>query len=187
VRDIPSLALKMNFLLLFCFLAIASLVFSQFDEDAAPEPVPNQSQQVMNQEIIEALWNLLSPGCKSEMEAALGTKSDISAACKAEVQSGLISLNVIPDPSMQQAEGQNPNSQQQQQAKQPKAEAILETDQTGKTNAILAIAGFVVFLFCAAAVYVAYANKAAAAAGDLKKPKKLSKKKVILFLPVGFF
>eukprot|EP01040_Poterioochromonas_malhamensis_P002405 gene2405-2553_t len=132
------------------------------------------SQQVsMNQEIIEALWNILSPTCKSEMETALSSRGEISPACRSEVQSGLVELKVIPDPVPPFESDQTSSA----------SEGGLNDDITqhnvpngSNSHVLLAILGFVVFLFGSATLYVLYLN-ANAPADSNKRVKKLSKKK----------
>lgn len=139
------------------------------------------SQQVsMNQEIIEALWNILSPTCKSEMETALSSRGEISPACRSEVQSGLVELKVIPDPV--------PTFESDQTSSVSDG-GRLNDDITqhnvlngSNSHVLLVILGFVVFLFGSATLYVVYLN-AIAPADSNKKVKKLSKKKVSLVRP----
>jgi hypothetical protein len=170
----------MKFFGLCFFLAVILFAQAQFDEEdpVLEPPTMNQQQQAMNQEVIEALWNLLTPQCKTEMESALGTKSDISPQCKAEVQNGLISLSVIPDPmKTEQQEGRRRDDGFQSQS-QSKDTQIPSGSPSAGRNAIIAIVTLVVTLLGGVIGYVIYYNKQNPA-GQEAKPKKLSRKKVI--------
>lgn len=182
---------------LFLVLVIVSAVFvqntsAQFEEDVPSEDFqqesnqgsPNQQQQAMNQEIIEALWNVLSPNCKTEMESALSNRGEITNECRAEVQQGLISLGVIPPQQAAQSDSQGESfsageedpfsSSDSGSQRARRREAPVSG---GSANAILGILAFVAVLFGGAIGYIVYFNQNVAQQDSSKKPKKLSKKK----------
>lgn len=179
----------MKFFAVLLFLAIICFIRAQEDsglyveEDNEQQGVPPQQQQQqsiqMTQEIIESLWEILTPPCKTEMEGALGNQGDISMECKIEVQRGLIQLGVMQDPRAQQ--GQDPRAGHQvppQQAQERVEAPSVPVEVSGTNlNVILAIVGLLVAIFGGAAAYVIQHNKTLPAT-EVKKPKKLSKQKV---------
>lgn len=187
----------MKFIVAFLLLAIICLARAQFEDGGYSEedmpqqpPHPQQGQQIqMTQEIIEALWELLTPQCKTEMESALGSQGDISMECKIEVQGGLIQLGVMQDPRGQQQQQQqqqgSANGREEQQRSAPRAQQepadntppVESAEMTGtKMTTIASILGLVAILFGAAIAYVIYHNQNQPA--KEVKQKKLSKQKV---------
>lgn len=176
----------MNVLALFCLLCIviALSVNGQFDDNnedfnMEQEQEQDQSQQTLTltRESLEALLQMLSPTCRTEMEGAIGNNGDISNECRRDIQEGLVSLNIAPSPNGREPP-RDASSERRREEKPRRTEAVPPSEDSGR-QAVFAIVGLVVLFFGIAVAYVIYYNKAHGT-GESKKPKKLSKKKVII-------
>jgi flagellar basal body-associated protein FliL len=178
----------MNVLLLLTIFALLGY-FSVNGQEMDEQDAASKAQQaVMNQEVIEALWNILSPTCKTEMETALGNKGDISPACKSEVQAGLVSLKVIPDSPQRQQEAGFENSPPSEKSEGRSSKTPISPASEGASRSIImAIVAFVVVLFGAAAGYIMYVNGNKGEGSAEGKAKKLSRKKVIFNVLSNYF
>jgi hypothetical protein len=173
----------MNVLLFFAMFALLGFLSISGQEVDEQDAASKAQQAVMNQEIIEALWNILSPTCKTEMETALGNKGDISPACKTEVQAGLVSLKVLPDSSQRRQESGFENSAPPEKSDGRYSKTpITPASQGAGTSTIMAIAAFVVVLFGAGAAFVLYVNGNKGEGSAEGKAKKLSRKKVFFYV-----
>ena len=164
-----------NFVLLLVVLIALGSTVAQQDE-------PQQQTIQLTREMVDALLQVLSPPCKSEMEAALGAQIEISDECKYEIQRTMQSFqnsaNGVGEAASQQEFEDPMNSEpaapRQPRARAPKAEAVAPG-----VSPVYAIMGFVVVFFGLIAGLVAYVNSKRAGIVPVK-PKKLSKKKVKL-------
>lgn len=119
---------------------------------------------------------MVSPSCRSEMEAAIEEQSDVSNECKLEIQK-----------AVQVISGYNQNQQMQEDEEDQSASATKNTPPP--RNGIHPgywIALFVVVLVGGVTAYVIHVNKLLEEAFPPKPAKKLSKKKVC-FLLSSFF
>ena len=73
-------------------LIIASAILGAFAQDAAAEP----PRVELDQEAIENIMRTVSPGCRTEIESAMESKSDITVECQTEIQNAIQSLNIKP-------------------------------------------------------------------------------------------
>ena len=171
--------MNVQFLTLLLIVLVVLYAQAQFDDHDQTEEDPQQQQQTLTltRESLEALLQMLSPTCRTEMEGAIGNNGDVSMECRREIQEGLISLNIAPNPMGKEStpEGQFQRGQQRQQDDSTPRETNVTSEKNGQ-QAMFAILGFVVLLFGSAGAYVVYYNKNAPT--EAKKAKKLSKKKV---------
>jgi len=145
------------------------------------EQTQQQQQQqstTLTRENVEALLTVLSDACRAEMEAALNTQSDISVDCKEEIQGALVSLNI----PLGQQPPQNQQEEFQQQPRKEKQEKK-NSGESGRSSApiippIYSVLGFVLVFFGGIAGLVFYVSNQRSTYFS-KKPKKISKKKVI--------
>ncbi len=123
-------------------------------------------------ETIDAILRAISPNCRSEMESALQSQSDISDACKQEIQAFL--RNYANPPPMMEEEQYDQDipydSMPKSKSRSPPPQRLVHPG--------LYIAGFLLVFFISLAAYIVYVNKELSSAFGDKKPKKLSKKKV---------
>lgn len=133
---------------------------------------------------MDGLLQVLSPPCKSEMEAALGSQVEISDECKYEIQSTLASMqNPGSQVPQEEAQQQQQTQQQEKAPKQPRAKRQRSapspnTTPTASSSPILYIVAFVVVFFSIIGAAVVYINKQKEGLPAPKPTKKLSKKKV---------
>ena len=154
---------KYLFLLLACF-AIISLA----------RKAQQQPQQVaLTREIVEGLLQVLTPTCRNELEAAIEAQqgTDLSDECKYEIQMNLQEMNPNSGAPSPLEDGYEDDYQQPN-------EASSESNDPPKhiINPVVGIFLFVGALLGAIAFAVFYINSQV---GDFK-PKKISKKKVIV-------
>lgn len=141
-----------------------------------------QQQVALTQQIVEDLLQVLSGGCKAELEGAIESQQalDLSYDCKVEIQRNLQQMGHVPqqagpgyvdgeydseaDPMFNEdGEGGSAPSK----ATKPVQKPLI--------NPMLGIAGFVIVSVVALAILVNYVNKQV---GDRPAKKPLSKKKV---------
>lgn len=138
---------------------------------------PEQQTVQLTREMVDALLQVLSPTCKMEMEAALGSQGDISDECKYEIQRtmGSFQNNGFDAPV---DSGESMNQEETFDAPKPKkTKAAPASTAPPAVSPVLYIVGFVVAFFAGIAGLVVYLNKQRANI-ETVKPKKLSKKKV---------
>lgn len=140
----------------------------------------NQQQQstTLTRENVEALLTVLSDACRAEMEAALNTQADITVDCKEEIQGALVSLNIPlgqQPPQNQQEEYQPPPRKEKQDKKQGSESGQAPNPTIAPIYSVL---GFVFIFFGGIAGLVIYVSNQRSTYFS-KKPKKISKKKVI--------
>lgn len=155
----------MSWQLLFVGVAAVVLLLVMSASIAAQDPP--QQQVSLTRESVEQLLQVLSPTCRSEMEGALAAQTDISDACKYEIQNALINFGVAA-PSSGQGEDQSLPQNQPPRAAQA----------TSSANPVIYIIGFVVLLIAIAVALVVQRSKYLSEKAVFVKPKKLSKKKV---------
>lgn len=133
---------------------------------------PNVNYFFHYREMIEAILNMVSPSCRSEMEAAIEEQSDVSNECKIEIQK-----------AVQIISGYNQNQQMQEgeEDQQPSAATNTPPPKNGIHPGYW-IALFVVVLVGGVTAYVLHVNKLLEEAFPRKPAKKLSKKKVLCLL-----
>lgn len=82
------------------FLTLLVAIAAQDENPAAAEaqaaPPSDEPRVELDQEAIEAIMRNVSPGCRSEIESAMETKTDVSAECQEEIQGSIQSLNIKP-------------------------------------------------------------------------------------------
>lgn len=112
----------------FCVLVVLAIVShvqkTNAQQSYLPEEEPPAETISLTKENIDALLMILSPVCRTEIEAALGSQATISADCKDELQRALPQLGANPPPvgeegastSGQQQQQQPPRSRRQQRA-----------------------------------------------------------------------
>jgi hypothetical protein len=139
----------------------------------------DQQQTIqLTRESVEKLLQVLTPACKIEMEAALGSQVEISDECKIEIQRIVATFQTTGSDS----DGENGRSRMRQtgqgEKKQKPGKASSAPPTKNKNvSPIFSIAAFVVSFVVVVAGLVMYINSKRAAQVVLK-PKKLSKKKV---------
>ena len=157
------------------FLRFLTMISSFFLSSLSQDP-PEQQQQQINREAIEAILNLVSPPCRSEMEIAIETQSDVSLDCREEIQK-----------AVQIISGYQQQHQQQQQQDNYGNEGDSQSTESSDTTKVTPkhtihpgfwIAGFVLVLIGGATAYIIHVNKLLQEAFPEKSHKKLSKKKV---------
>lgn len=158
-------------------------LFPYLNSQVVDEQQQQQQSTTLTRDNVEALLRVLSDTCRSEMESALNKQSDISAECKEEIQGALISLN-IPIGQQQPPQEQQNNRGDADSGKQRRAANRVEEDMniTQKSpgvSPIYYVLGFVIVFFAIIAGLVIYVSKQRADYMT-KKPKKLSKKKVLV-------
>lgn len=182
----------MQFFFVFAVLCIVcinvQLIHAQDEFDSTEQPQqPDQNQVSLTQEILEELFTIITPTCRTELENLLMNNGEISNECRYEVQMGLVQMNVVQMPNQQQQQqetGERPP--QQPQARRGDAGASKASKEVKKpaVNPLYAILGLVVLLFGGAAGYIYYVKSSAPASLEAKKPKKLSRKKVKHFYQI---
>mmetsp|Transcript_18091 Transcript_18091/g.18152 ORF Transcript_18091/g.18152 Transcript_18091/m.18152 type:complete len:163 (-) Transcript_18091:127-615(-) len=124
-----------------------------------------QAQQQLNKETIDAILRSVSPGCRSEMESALASQSDISEDCRMEIQAVLQSFqrpqDGVPEDSPQESSSSSKST--------PKLPPSVHPG--------IYVAVFMAIFFTMIAIYIMYVNKLKSSFPQ-KQPKKLSKRKV---------
>lgn len=114
----------------------------------------------------------MSPTCRTELESALASQGQISMDCRVEIQTAFQTLGVdLQHPTEEEAAQMEDNTPRQARAP-PSPDTPKDS-----TTPILAIAGFVVALFAGAGAFVMY-KQSQMDPDSIRKPKKLSKKKV---------
>ena len=68
------------------FLAICVLFFHCAVLGQEESVEADAQQQQINREMIETLLQVVSPGCRSEMESAIQSQTEVSPDCKFEIQ-----------------------------------------------------------------------------------------------------
>ena len=63
------------------FLGLICLSMQQSDQQ--------QQDQTLTRETVDAILQILTPNCRTEMEAALDSQTEISMDCKFEIQSAI--------------------------------------------------------------------------------------------------
>jgi hypothetical protein len=121
--------------------------------------------KLLFRETIEAILNIVSPGCRSEMEAALETQSQVSDDCKYEIQRALRKVTGASNDFNEPEEMDQPPASKEP----PKREGI---------HPGVWIAVVLLLFFGAAAAYVVYANQILKEAFPEKPEKKLSRQKL---------
>ena len=127
----------------------------------------------MSREAIEAILNLVSPSCRSEMELAIETQSDVSQECRVEIQQA---VQVISGYAQQREQGDD-----ELEGEESNSETVAPTPPRNGIHPGFWIAAFVVALIGGVSAYVIHVNKLLEEAFPAKPAKKLSKKKVNLF------
>lgn len=161
----------MVFKILLCIVVLVALSFGSGQQ-------PEQQTVQLTREMVDALLQVLSPVCKLEMEAALGSQGEISDECKYEIQRTMASFqNNGFDAPVDPAEGSFAEDTFEP-PKPKKAAASASNTPPGGVSPVVYIVGFVVAFFAAIGGLIVFVNKQRANGIPLK-PKKLSKKKVI--------
>lgn len=168
------------FLLLLSFVKI--IVSQSADDYDSEEMMDNDQQQQINRypihlpptppspcsrEAIEAILNLVSPSCKSEMEAAIESQTDVTSECKVEIQQA---VQIISGYNRREEQEQGQGEQQPSTPPPPPPRDGIHPGYW--------IAAFVVVLVGGVTAYVIHVNKLLEEAFPPKPVKKLSKKKV---------
>mmetsp|Transcript_357 Transcript_357/g.654 ORF Transcript_357/g.654 Transcript_357/m.654 type:complete len:162 (-) Transcript_357:171-656(-) len=149
--------------------AVLSLIFYLLAAVYETGYAQQQQQQVeINREMIEAILNTVSPGCRSEMEAAIESQTEVSQDCKVEIQQAVQTLS---------GGFNRQQSQQQDDGDAPSQPGNSNPPRNGIHPGYW-IAAFVIALFGGVAAYVMHVNKLLAEKAPPKAPKKLSKKKL---------
>jgi len=80
------------------YLLFVTLLVAVIAQEGAPEdpPADEQPRVELDQEAIEAIMQNVSPGCRSEIEGAMETKTDVTSECQEEIQGAIQSLNIKP-------------------------------------------------------------------------------------------
>eukprot|EP01006_Ploeotia_vitrea_P048726 TRINITY_DN67268_c4_g1_i1.p1 TRINITY_DN67268_c4_g1~~TRINITY_DN67268_c4_g1_i1.p1 ORF type:complete len:126 (-),score=17.40 TRINITY_DN67268_c4_g1_i1:508-885(-) len=79
------------------FLAFLIVIFAQENAETNDvDPSEEQPRVELDREAIEGIMRTVSPGCRSEIESAMETKSDVSTECQTEIQEAIQSLNIKP-------------------------------------------------------------------------------------------
>lgn len=147
------------------------------------QDINEQQQQQINREAIEAILNLVSPACRSEMEIAIESQTDVSQDCRIEIQKAVQTIS-----GYQQQYNQEYSNDQQD-------ETTDETTQSDENTKVVNkpfihpgfwIGAFVLVLIGGATAYIVHVNKLLKDAFPEKPQKKLSKKKVYLFIYLFF-
>lgn len=136
---------------------------------------PEQQTVQLTREMVEALLQVLSPPCKMEMEAALGSQGEISDDCKYEIQRSMASFQNNGFDAPVDPVDHNGADESFDAPKPKKAAPGAATPPA--VSPVVYIVGFVVAFFAVIAGFVVYVNKQRANVEHVK-PKKLSKKKV---------
>jgi hypothetical protein len=112
---------------------------------------------------------MVSVNCRSEMEAAIESQTDVSPECKVEIQQAVQVLSGF-------------NNDNQEEEEQP-SETVATPPPRSGIHPGFWIAAFVVALVGGVTAYVVHVNKLLQEAFPPKPVKKLSKKKVNSFYP----
>lgn len=175
---------------LFTVLSTILVLFHVISTVSAQSYDDSQSQQqqstTLTRENVESLLLVLSDACRAELEAALSTQADITLACREEIQAALVNLNI---PLGQQPPPEQQEQQQQEQQQQPRKSGKRRTSDSGeKANQssgippIYYVLAFVIAFFASIVGLAIYMSSQRASIA-VKKPKKISKKKVSLVHP----
>lgn len=141
------------------------------------ENPPPPGSTTLTRENVEALFQVLSSVCRTELESALGAQAEISIECKEEIQSAMVSLNI---PFGQQPPpADTPNLQQMDEEQMfdqpPPKRSRAKQERKPQDGVIYYVIGFVALFFAVVGGYIAYVNSIR---GEVVvKQKKLSKKK----------
>ncbi len=135
---------------------------------------PEERERV-NREMIEAILNLVSPACRSEMEAAIESQTDVTQECKIEIQQAvqLISGYGRDD---EERDGERDGERDEESEGTKQSDSV--TPSRSGIHPGYWIAAFVVALIGGVSAYVIHVNKLLEEAFPAKQPKKLSKKKL---------
>jgi hypothetical protein len=82
----------------FAYLLFLTVLIAVAAQEGAPEapPADEQPRVELDQDAIEAIMRNVSPGCRTEIEGAMETKTDVSGDCQEEIQGAIQSLNIKP-------------------------------------------------------------------------------------------
>lgn len=156
----------MNMIALLFAILVSGYAFVQGQDP------PNVPQLLLTRENVEAILETLSrrnPACQAEMEAALGSQTEVSGDCKIEIQTVLVELDIPIVPPTEAELRANANI--------PRADfRTKKAAPAGILSPFYLLGGFLVVLFGSIVGYIVFVNSSR---GDaLTKPsKKLSKKK----------
>jgi hypothetical protein len=125
----------------------------------------------LTREMVDALLQVLSPNCRTEMEGALSSQMEISDECKYEIQRTLSAF--------QNSQGDAQSTDQPAQTKPASQDTTSATKSAaiGGVSPAVYIFGFVSAAVAAVGALVVYVNGHRSAI-PASKTKKLSKKKV---------
>ena len=164
------------------FVVIALVALSRVSSQEADDKEQRTIQ--LTREMVEGLLQVLSPPCKTEMEAALGSQTEITDECKYEIQSTLAAMqnpNGQASPDANHADQTQPPAEpakkKEPRAKRQRTPPASASAPTSSVSPVLSIVGFVVVFFALVGALVVYVNKQKASV-PVVKPKPLSKKKV---------
>lgn len=168
---------KMRLLALFAFAG--TFLVSILSQEQSEQ----QTQQI-NREAIEAILSLVSPACRSEMEAAMESQTDVSQECRSEIQKAVHIIS-----GYQQRQGQEFQGEEGEESEETENAAETKPVPKHAIHPGIWIAAFVVLLIGGASAYVMHVSKLLQEAFPEKPQKKLSKKKVsdLLFVSVVLF
>jgi hypothetical protein len=152
----------MRCLSIISFVLSLFIVFAQDNEE-------NLGQQQIQRETIEAILSMVSPECRSEMESAIESQTDVTEVCKLEIQKAVQTISGY-NPRYQEDQPDQDGTQSQPDQKTPPPRSGIHPG--------FWIAAFVIALFGSAAAYIVQVSKILEDAFPQKAPKKLSKKKV---------
>ena len=137
----------------------------------------------VERETIEMLFQVLSPECRDEMDAALvHSDADMSDGCKKEIETNLEKLQYSKSTGEETHDhGGDPGTSsgadnRNQAGSKSKTSSSTTKEDDAATTVMMYVTGFITFIFASAGVYIYFVN--ASKPKDAYRPqKKLSKQK----------